>query len=190
MNKEPAGQMSDGSIALLAGLLSGGFGLLGVFVGYVLEKRSSKKARVSEAVFHVFQQLLILNGNEIFLPQHGPISRDIILREMDKATAIVHDVIDTVAATKGFPHMQEVVTAVTGLIEAADVDEWMSDYSAEGSVELDRVIGLLEKKIENKVFVEAFRNAFEFWSIKTMEKNGASTDEIEDFKKQQKKARK
>ena len=181
--------MSDLSVALLTSLLSGGFLLLGVVVGYYLQARSSAKSRVADAVFRVFQQLLILNGNEIFSPHHSPIDRDRLQREMDNATTIVQDIINTVASTRGFPCIQEVVTAVAGFLEVTDTYEWITNSSSECRSEIDRAIGLLEKKIDNKQFVKAFRNAFVIWSVKTMEKNGATPEEIENFTRQQKKAK-
>lgn len=182
--------MSNASIALLAGLLSGGFLLLGVFVGYVLEKYSSKKTRVSEAVFHVFQQLVMLNGNEKLWPQQPPIDEEALQREMDKASNVVADIIDTVAKTKGFPYTQEVVKPLAGIYEPVDIDDWKTNYSSEYRQGIDRIIRLFEKKIDNKEFVIAFHNAFEYWTAKKMERNGASPEDIEEFKKLQSQTKK
>lgn len=182
--------MSDGSIALLAGLLSGGFGLLGVFVGYVLERRSSKKKNVSEAVFHVYEQLTIVTDNEMFWPKYPPIDEEALEKEMDKASLVVNDVIDTLAKTKGFPYMYEVLEAVNAVYELMDIDEWEARYSSDYRFGLYRVTKLLEKKIDNQEFIKAFDKAYEARSIKRMEKDGVPAERIEEYKQMRRKAKK
>jgi hypothetical protein len=182
--------MSDGSIALLAGLLSGGFGLLGVFVGYVLEKYSSKKTIVSEAVFHIYEQLMMITDNEMFWPKYPPIDEEALEKEMDKASIVISDIIDTLAKTKGFPYMYEVLEAVNAAYELMDIDEWETRYSSDYRFGIYRVRELLEKKIDNQDFIKAFDRAYETRSIKRMEKDGYSPERIEEYKQLRSKAKK
>lgn len=182
--------MSNGSIALLVGLLSGGFGLLGVFVGYVLEKHSSKKKVVSEAVFHVYEQLMQVVQNEIFWPKYPPIDEEALEKEIDKASVVMNDIIDTLAKTKGFPYLPEVLVATLAVSDLYDVDSWEEDYSSDYRFGLYRVTKLLEKKIDNKAFIKAFDRISDAKAERSIEESGLDPEKIKERKKMLKKARK
>lgn len=182
--------MSNGSIALLVGLLSGGFGLLGVFVGYVLEKHSSKKKVVSEAVFHVYEQLMQVVDYEIFWPKYPPIDEEALEKEMDKASVVINDIIDTLAKTTGFPYLPEALEAVLAISDLFDVDTWEKSYSSKYRFGLYRVTKLLEKKIDNKAFIKAFNRISDAKSERRLEESGLDPEQIKERKRLLKKARK
>lgn len=170
--------MSDGSIALVAGLLSGGFGILGVVVGYLLQKRGSKKQAISDAVYHVYEQLAIIVDNRVFWHIEGPPTDD----DIDAVSEVMNDVIDTVAKTRGFPCLYEVLLAVAAVSDLNDLETWEDNYSSDYRFGLYHATKLLEKKIDNREFTKAFSKAHSEARYRRLRKDGVSEEYIDEIK--------
>ena len=148
--------MSEITALIIGGLLSGGFLLLGIFIGHWLERSSEKKKELEVSKVELYDRLFKVYGGVSFLMAVGDTLRPITDTEAREYREVIHSHCTDILALLLRNELPETESILRLIPEVAS-----RHYNKTVVKGLEAVLAKLEKSIENQTYLKALKTVLE-----------------------------